>query len=133
MRLRDYARLNAGPGDYSMPTEEERDVEEEIFTRAWVRLADTTRARRELDAPGLSVHNARAAADRFPVIVYGPSCNAPAFENHRMLEWLASQGYVVVASPSWGAGAAMTQDAAGLETQTRDMEYLLASVRASPQ
>ena len=63
---------------------------------------------------------------KFPVIVYGPSFGSTSFENALLFEFLASHGYVVVSSPSVGpVGRAMSIEKVGVETQARDMEFLL--------
>lgn len=77
--------------------------------------------------------DAPAAEGSFPLILYAPSWNGPASENSVLCEFLASHGYVVAASASVGAtGREMTLDAAGLEAQVRDLEFLLARMREFP-
>lgn len=39
------------------------------------------------------------------MIVYAPSVNAQSFENIEFCEYLASYGFVVIASPSMGASS----------------------------
>jgi dienelactone hydrolase len=55
-----------------------------------------------------------------------------SYENNVLAEYLASHGYIVLASPSWGAAGPMTADFTGLESQARDMEYLIAYGRTLP-
>jgi dienelactone hydrolase len=55
-----------------------------------------------------------------------------SFENDLLLEYLASHGYVVLASPSWGAGAAMGIDRLSMEAQARDIEFLAGYGRGLP-
>ena len=50
----------------------------------------------------LAVRDAAAAAGRFPVVIYAPSFAAQAHENIDLCEYLASHGYVVLASRSLG-------------------------------
>ena len=60
---------------------------------------------RDIARPMRAVRNARPADGRFPVVIYAPSFAAPAIENADLCEYLASHGYVVLASPSMGAHA----------------------------
>lgn len=80
-----------------------------------------------------AVLNARPAEGAFPVVIYAPSFGSAAFENSVMCEFLASHGYIVAASPSMGAQTReMTQDAAGLQAQVRDVEFLIGYMRGFP-
>lgn len=68
-----------------------------------------------------------AARGKFPVIIYAPSFQASSIENFLLCEYLASQGYVVISSPS--RGTETRQMEAGtekdMETQARDIEFLI--------
>jgi dienelactone hydrolase len=82
----------------------------------------------------LARKEAEPAPGRFPVLIYAPGYGYPAFDNSVMCEYLASHGYLVVASPSVGPDAKrMTGDALGLEAQIRDLEFLAGQVRSWPQ
>ena len=52
------------------------------------------------DLHAWAIQDAAMQAGRFPVLIYVPSVNAPATENIELCEYLASQGFVVMASPS---------------------------------
>src|SRR5262249_37354728 len=41
--------------------------------------------------------------ERFPVVIYAPSFSSTSWENADLCEYLASFGYVVIASPNLGA------------------------------
>ncbi|MGB8959212.1 MAG: hypothetical protein WCC00_09430, partial [Candidatus Aminicenantales bacterium] len=78
--------------------------------------------------------DAKPAPGRFPVVIYAPSFSAPAFENSDLCEYLASHGYVVVASPDMGARSrSMTEDVVGIQTQAADIEFLIGYLRDLPQ
>lgn len=78
--------------------------------------------------------DARTAPGRFPALIYAPGMGYPAFDNSVLCEYLASHGYVVVASPSIGPSAGrMPGSAAGLEAQARDLEFLVGFVQGLPQ
>jgi len=64
--------------------------------------------------------------EKFPLIIYAPSINSNPYENIVLIEYLVSNGYVVVSGPSIGNGSLeVKRDMAGAETQVRDLEYLL--------
>ena len=101
-------------------------------------VAARTRSRPQVKSE--LAHAMRAVKDaprqpgRFPVVIYAPSFSAPAAENPDLCEYLASHGYIVIASPSLGARTRfMTSDLEGLETQAADIAYLVAYARTLPQ
>jgi len=70
--------------------------------------------------------NAPLKAGRFPVVIYAPSFSNTPWENADLCEFLASHGYVVLASPDMGATTrGMTGDLAGIEAQARDISFLI--------
>lgn len=81
----------------------------------------------ELNASMRAVCDAQPInSEKFPVIIYGPSFGSTSFENALLFEFLASHGYIVVSSPSMGpTDRGMSIEKIGVETQARDMEFLL--------
>lgn len=74
----------------------------------------------------VSFENAPPAHHRFPLVVYAPSLNAPNFENIELCEYLASYGFVVVASPSMGASVRhMAVDTTDAHAQSADILFLI--------
>jgi dienelactone hydrolase len=74
-----------------------------------------------------AVRDAPAASGRFPVVIYAPSFSHVSWENADLCEYLASHGYVVIASPDMGATTrSMTLDLTGIHTQARDISFLVA-------
>lgn len=72
-------------------------------------------------------------SEKFPILIYGPSWWSTAFENALLCEFLASHGYVVVSSPSVGPETReMPISRIGVETQARDMEFLLSLMDKIP-
>jgi len=70
----------------------------------------------------------------FPLVIYAPSFNAQSFENADLCEYLASHGYVVIASPSLGAHpTGMTGDVDGATEQARDISFLIGFAHTLPQ
>jgi tetratricopeptide (TPR) repeat protein len=81
-----------------------------------------------------AVADAPAAAGKFPVVLYAPGRSGTAHELADLGEYLASQGYVVLASRSLGTRTPlMNTDLEGLTTQARDLQFLLAYAHTLPQ
>ncbi len=87
-----------------------------------------------LNQPMWAVRDAAALPGKFPLVIYAPSFSARAYENADLCEYLASQGYVVIASADMGASSrAMTGDLEGVEAQAGDIEFLIGYARTLPQ
>lgn len=76
----------------------------------------------------------KPAEGTFPVVVYAPSYQASSVENFALCEYLASHGYVVISSPSRGAENRFFEGGTpkDLETQARDIEFLIKEVQKLP-
>ncbi len=131
MSYREYVALSVRPGFFPARDAAAQRLAIESLTGHFV-VTDSARQRRELDASMHAVRNAAHETGRYPVVIYGPSFNAPSFENATLMEYLASYGYIVISSPSMGASGSMTADYAGMESQARDMEFLAAYARSVP-
>jgi dienelactone hydrolase/predicted negative regulator of RcsB-dependent stress response len=80
-----------------------------------------------------SVRDAPALSGRFPVVIYAPSFSAMSWENADLCEYLASHGYVVLASPDMGATTrGMTGDLAGVNAQAGDISFLIGYAQTLP-
>ena len=80
-----------------------------------------------------AIRDAPTKAGRFPVVIYAPSLNAPATENIELCEFLASEGFVVIASPSMGATSrSMTVDISGASAEAQDISFLIAFASTLP-
>lgn len=92
------------------------------------------RAQAELAAPMQARRDASAEPGKFPVVIYAPSFGAGPAENADLCEYLASEGYVVIASPSIGQSSRpMTPDLDGAEAQAADIEFLIGYAHSLPQ
>lgn len=79
-----------------------------------------------MQMPLWAVRDAVPAAGRFPLVIYAPSFSSVSWENADLCEYLASHGFVVLASPSLGTQSRnMTTDLEGLRTQARDISFLI--------
>lgn len=125
MLVADYRQASLSDTDFSVPaaaTAQQR--------AAW--LAGPQQA--VYGAATLAVRNAPAVDGRFPVVIYAPSFASFAHENLDLCEYLASQGYVVIASRSLGARTpVMTDDIDGIEAQAADIAFLANYAQTLPQ
>lgn len=121
----DYLRLG-GTSDEFPAVPAERLGLEDGYISSRVGGLTPERAKAELTAPMVARRDAAASAGKFPVIIYAPSYRATAFENADLCEFLASHGYVVIASPSIGQSPeGMKDDLEGVETQLADIQFLI--------
>jgi dienelactone hydrolase len=80
-----------------------------------------------------AIKDAVQVGGRFPLVVYAPSFSGPGFENADLCEYLASHGYVVIASPSIGTHSFnMTGGLEGAETQAHDISFEIGFASALP-
>ncbi|MES2017539.1 MAG: CocE/NonD family hydrolase [Pseudomonadota bacterium] len=85
-------------------------------------------------AATLAARDAIPAGGSYPVVIYAASLASTAHENLDLCEYLASQGYVVIASRSLGArSATMTVDVEGIEAQAADIAFLANYAQTLPQ
>lgn len=75
------------------------------------------------------------ANDRFPVLIYAPSYEASSIENFALCEYIASQGYIVISSPSRGTETRWfsSNNAKEMETQAEDVAFLIKEVGRFPE
>ena len=91
------------------------------------------RVNRSFDAPLWAVRDAKPAGGRYPVLIYAPSDSSVAWENADLCEYLASHGYIVLASPSMGARTRdMTDDVEGINEQAHDISFLITYAGTLP-
>jgi hypothetical protein len=80
-----------------------------------------------------SVRDAKPVAGHFPIVIYAPSFGNMSWENVDLCEFLASHGYVVVATGALGAqDRPMTGDLAGVTAQARDISFLVGYAQKLP-
>jgi dienelactone hydrolase len=76
-----------------------------------------------------AVMNADYAEGTFPLLIYHSAFNRGIAENAVMYEYLASHGFVVATTQSFGLTAIRGEpDPAGLETLVGDMEFVIAAL-----
>ena len=119
MTVGDYARLADTEMHFNAPNEKEN---------RWRPLLKTS-----LDIPLWAVQDAQLTKERYPVLIYAPSDSSVSWENADLCEYLASHGYVVLASPSMGASTRdMTDDLDGINSQARDISFLITYAKTLP-
>lgn len=80
-----------------------------------------------------AIRDAAMLSGHFPIVIYAPSLNAPSIENIELCEYLASYGFVVIATPSMGAVSRnMTIDIAGVNAEARDISFLIDFAKTLP-
>ncbi len=125
MQVADYHQASLSEVDFAVSSTETAKQR-----AAWV--AGPMKA--PFGASTLAVRGATPEDGSFPVVIYAASFNAPAHENLDLCEYLASHGYVVIASRSLGARAAMmTGDIDGIEAQAADIAFLANYAQTLPQ
>jgi pimeloyl-ACP methyl ester carboxylesterase len=121
MTVGDYGELWATETHFGKPKKTSRAQE-------WL-----TAAKGALEHSMWAIRDARQVSAKFPVIIYAPGYSNPSWENADLCEYLASHGYVVLASPSMGARTReMTSDLEGVNAQARDISFLIAYVQGLP-
>lgn len=77
-----------------------------------------------------AVRDAPAVSGRYPVVVYAPGLSGVAWENADWCEYLASFGYIVIASPSLGPNTrTMPATINGANAQAQDVSFLISFAR----
>lgn len=99
----------------------------------WFYYQKTPSNQRHLEEKTEGFSQRAFAEGSFPVILYAPSFQASSVENFALCEYLASHGYLVIASPSRGSETRWFAKAEKeIETQARDMEFLMAEALKHP-
>ena len=119
MTVGDYAQLADTEIHFNAPNEREN---------RWRSLLKTS-----FDVPLWAVRDAKPASGHYPTLIYAPSDSSVSWENADVCEYLASHGYVVLASPSLGVSTRdMTDDLDGIDAQARDISFLITYAISRP-
>ncbi|MDB5235083.1 MAG: dienelactone hydrolase [Hymenobacter sp.] len=133
VRYADYMRTEATDETFGRPAPEIAAFMDE--RRQWATAkVGAKQAAALLDQRMWAVADAPAAAGKFPVVIYAAGGGSTAFENADLCEYLASHGYIVLASRSLGTRTKLINvDLEGLDSQARDIRFLLAYAQTLPQ
>ena len=106
------------------------------FRQMLRRACAETRSRSECDvlfeASVSARRDAQAARGRHPVVVYNAGGGKPSFDNSVLDEYLASYGYVVIASPNtwnWSQTRRVGKSIESAEASARDIEFHIGYAR----
>lgn len=126
LRILDYMRV------YKHEKEWDHLPDEEILN--WFVYYNTPQNQNHLKERSQAFHQPKMQNGRFPSIIYAPSYEASSIENFALCEYLASHGYIVIASPSLGPNSQWIgkETVQGIESQARDLEFLLAHLLKTP-
>jgi dienelactone hydrolase len=134
----DYLDLSGNEDRFDLDKAQASRIAESAL-REWIANgaspADVSRIKAE---PVHATGDAALAPGRFPVIVYAASDTSPASENDVLCEYLASHGYVVIASPSHGAhvrymtDGRLPNDLENTRAQAADIGFLIGYAQTLP-
>ncbi len=125
MLVADYRHAALSDVDFSFPAAEAAKQRTN-----WLQGPQQDRYR----ASTLAVRDAAPSGGRYPVVIYSPGFAGPAHENLDLCEYLASQGYVVIASRSMGSRShTMSIDMEGMEAAAADIAFLANYAQTLPQ
>ena len=80
-----------------------------------------------------AIRGATLAKGHFPVVVYAPGQSSVAWDNADLCEYLASHGYVVLASPSVGKSTRDANDNIGdIDAEALDISFLVSYAKTLP-
>ena len=133
-QLKEYLELDIREENFDNPSEDakKKNIKEWVDYFSSIGGANFN-ADKLIKVQTTATKNAKVARGSFPLIVYGAGGYSSAFDNFVLCEYLASHGYIVVASPSVGMYSHdITINPIGLETQTRDMEFLVGFIHDFP-
>jgi pimeloyl-ACP methyl ester carboxylesterase len=119
MTVGDYTQLADTEIHFNAPDEKEN---------RWPSLLKTS-----FDTPLWAEREAKPAKGRYPVLIYAPSDSSVSWENADLCEYLASHGYIVLASPSIGVSTRdIKDDLDGTNAQARDISFLITYAGSLP-
>jgi dienelactone hydrolase len=127
----DYLDLAGREDRFDLDEDQSRRIAEDALREHVPFGASTADIARIRVQPVHATADAPVAHGTFPLIIYAPSDGSSAFENDSLCEYLASHGYVVIASPSHGAHVRYMTDGSIQDTventraQAADIGFLI--------
>ncbi|AXT19445.1 alpha/beta hydrolase [Flavobacteriaceae bacterium AU392] len=100
----------------------------------WFEFPNTPKNQEHLKESAIAILNSQALKGKFPVILYSASLRASSVENFGICEYLASHGYIVIASSARGTEHRFQEGGTlkDVETQARDLEFLIKEIKTFP-
>jgi len=110
--------------------EEWKNLPNEFLLDWFPYLWNTPQNKAHLSEKVTAFSNSTFLGGKYPVIVYASSYQASSIENFALFEYLASNGFVVISSPSRGTDTRWLEGGTtkDMETQSRDVEFLLKEI-----
>lgn len=109
-------------GDYAQLARSEIHFDHPDKSSVW-----TTKLAATSQTVLLAKMHAPVASGRYPLVVYAPGQSSVAWDNADICEFLASHGYVVVASPSLGKSTRDADDNLDdIEAEATDISFLIS-------
>ncbi len=133
IRYGDYLELVGWETDFDgSPKEQARTVD------GWLRMVTDGKRDKQVASERRrvmwAVRDAAPKAGKYPVVIYAPSINNTTFENADIAEFLASHGYIVIATPTIGETSRwIKKDLKHAELQAADIRFLIDHARTLPQ
>ena len=132
MRYDDYLKLLGWDDDFDRTPDEQAKV-----VKDWLAMVTNGKAEAQIAAERRdllwAVRDAEAKPGKYPVVVYSPSLSSNVFENAEIMEFLASHGYIVIASPALGVRTRWQKpDLEHVEAQAADIRFLIDFARSLP-
>ncbi len=123
--------------DYMQIYKEEKEWEHlpNANILGWFQYENTEVNRQHLQVTTQAYLNAPKAGEGFPAIVYAPGLEYSSIENFALNEFLASHGYVVIASPSRGSYHQFMErgKVRNIDAQARDISFLIQEMNKYSQ
>lgn len=121
----EYVRLAATETEFTRSNPEVEQFVTAALTEQYANLTIEQR-RCEMGQTMLAMRDVEEVPNKFPVIIYAPGSSSSAHENADLCEYLASHGYIVIASASIGVNTrGMSLDLEGAEAQAGDITFLV--------
>lgn len=132
MRYDDYLKLLGWDDDFDRPP-----AEQAKFVADWLKEVTGNRSPAQIAAERndvlWAVRDAAPVSGKYPVVIYSPSLSSNVFENAEMMEFLASHGYIVIASPALGVKRRWQKaDLEHAEAQAADIRFLVDFAETLP-
>jgi hypothetical protein len=122
--------------DYTRVLKEEEEWESlpDAYFFSWFYYPETPAGKANLGRLTHAFRGGEVREGKHPVVIYAPSYQASSAENFILCEYLASQGYLVLATPSRGVdqrqmGKGTTAEA---EAQLHDLNFLVGHASTLP-
>lgn len=128
----DYVRTEASEDDFSR-SPAELDAALAAARKDVAQRIGAAQAAQVLGQRMWARRDAAALAGKYPVVIYAPGVGGSGHDQADLGEYLASHGYVVIASRNLGTRTLMMDiNLDGIDAQMRDIQFLIAYAQGLP-